>query len=515
MTVVFFIVALSIAALSVRPLPEGTQLHVRLTAAVGSYASAPGSAVNAVLIAPVTLAGETILPAGSALAGKLKSVTRVGFGVRHETAGLDLEFDQITPPDAEPIPLSARVSEVDNGRERVTPDGRIHGVRSTSSMCYRVSGYIRTMLQWEVHAELAEWAIRSLLIELPEPEIYYPAGVELTLTLNQPLLLDRTLRASPARVPMPAGGEREELSQIVAAMPNRTETPVTRRSSDLTNILFLGSYDQITAAFEASGWTQPSVASLRDRVHWIRAVAELRGDSAAPMSLLLLNGAEPDLSWQKGLNDVSKRHHVRMWKEAGTWQGSEMWIGAATRDVDFAYLRPGRALSHKIEKDIDQERDKVAYDLAFSGCAQPLVWMERPYFPRSTQNATGDPILTDGRMVVVTLKDCRSPRFSSEDADSIPLPEHGDLLQRFARREVLSFRNEVLRTNPYWRTFEAVRWVVRYFHERALQAKRARPDAGAAPATFLARHSGVGSASISPGAYDPAARSALASAPAP
>jgi hypothetical protein len=65
-------------------------------------------------------------------------------------------------------------------------------------LCYRVSGYIRTALQWEVHAALAEWAIRSLLIELPEPEIYYPAGVELTLTLTEPLSLDAPVHFGPA-----------------------------------------------------------------------------------------------------------------------------------------------------------------------------------------------------------------------------------------------------------------------------------------------------------------------------
>ena len=127
-------VLLSIAALTLRPLPQGTQLHVRLTAPVGSYASTPGSPVSAVLIAPLIMDGETVLPAGSTLAGRVKSVTRVGFGLRHETAGLDLEFSQITSPDGETIPISTQVADVDNGRERVTRDGRIQGVRSTGSL---------------------------------------------------------------------------------------------------------------------------------------------------------------------------------------------------------------------------------------------------------------------------------------------------------------------------------------------------------------------------------------------
>ena len=459
---------LAITALTVRPLPEGTQLHVRLRTTVGSYASAPESPVSAVLIAPVMLDGETVLQAGSILFGRVKAVTRVGLGLRHETAGLDLEFNQLTTVDGEATPISTQVAEVDNGRERVALNGRIEGVRSTGSLCSRVSGYIRTMLQWEIHAELAEWAIRSLIMELPEPEIYYPAGVELTLTLTQPLVLDARSRAAPQLT----DDQREDLERIVSVMPYRTKAPSSGRPSDLTNVLFIGSHEQTVAAFAAAGWTQPGPPSLRDRISWIRAVAELRGDVDAPMSRLLLNGAEPDMSWQKGLNDVSKRHHIRMWKADGTWRGREMWIGAATRDIDFAYLRRVGTLSHKIEKKIDQERDKVAYDLAFTSCGNLLDWTDRADVPRFGRNATGDPFITDGRMVVIDLNDCSAPRLSTETTDSTLVPQHGDQLQRFARREILSARNELLRTNPYWRTYEASRWIFDSIRRR----RRRTPD---------------------------------------
>lgn len=457
---------LSIATLSLRPLPEGTPLHIRLTTAVGSYASVPGSAVRAVLIAPVKQDDEIVLAAGTTLAGRVKSVTRVGLGLRHETAGLDLVFDRITPLGGEPVPLGARVSGVDNGRERVTSDGRIHGVRSTGSMSYRVSGYIRTVLEWEVHAELAEWVIRSLVMEVPEPEIYYPAGVELTLMLTRPLLVPPPPPSQQDVAQTLSADDREELSHIVAAVPDRTQTPISGRNSDLTNVLLIGSRSELADAFQAAGWTEPGPDSLRDRIHWIRAAGELRGDEAAPMSKLLLNGEEPDSSWQKGLNDVAKRHHIRLWQTAGTWHGRPLWIGAATRDVDFAYLRPGRKLAHKIDEDVDAERDKVAYDLAFSNCAGVLDWIGRPGVPPYTHNSTGDPIATDGRMVVVELNDCRAPRPANETFDPVPLPAHGDKLQRFTRREILSARNDFLRTNLYWRSFEASRWIVEYFRER-------------------------------------------------
>lgn len=458
----------SISSLTSRTAPVGTQLHIRLTSSVGSYASRAGSPVSAVLIAPVRVDDETGLAAGSTLAGEVKTATRVGFGLRHETAGLELEFSRLTSPSGKNIPLSARVAEVDNSREHVNGKGRIQGVRSTSSMCYRVGGYIRTALQWEIHAGLAVWAIRSLLIQLPEPEIYYPAGVELTLTLTHPLFLDSPLNSELADQQF-TGADRAVLERLVANMPNRTQAPVSGRNSDLTNVLFVGSHDQITTAFAAAGWTQPDTASLRGRINWLRAVAELRGDGVAPMSPLLLDGAEPDMAWQKGLNDVSKRHHIRMWKESATFRGREVWIGAATRDIDFAYWRPGGKLTHKIEENVDQERDKIGYDLAFTSCGNILDWTLRDV-PRSTRNATGDPIATDGRMLVIGLNDCSEPRLSTATLDLTPLPAHGDRLQRFARREILSARNELIRTNPYWRTYEASRWMIESIRRRKRRA---------------------------------------------
>jgi hypothetical protein len=73
-------------------------------------------------------------------------------------------------------------------------------------------------------------------------------------------------------------------------------------------------------------------------------------------------------------------------------------------------------------------------------------------------------------MVVIQMNECRAPRMSTETVDSAVLPVHGDRLQRFARREILSARNELLRTNPVWRTYESSRWIFDYFRRRRQQA---------------------------------------------
>jgi hypothetical protein len=39
-------------------------------------------------------------------------------------------------------------------------------------------------------------------------------------------------------------------------------------------------------------------------------------------------------------------------------------------------------------------------------------------------------------------------------------------MQRFARREILSLRSDVLRENLYWRSFESLRWMVTAYRRR-------------------------------------------------
>src|SRR5437868_1755769 len=148
----FLYVVLSASLLTIRQVPADTQLHVRLTTAVGSYATKAGTAVSAVLIAPVVVRGETVLPVGTTLSGRVRLVRRVGLGFVHETAAIGLIFDQLRLPGGETIPISCRLEQVDNARERVTRDGRILGERATGTLSYRTGGYIRIFLQWQVHA---------------------------------------------------------------------------------------------------------------------------------------------------------------------------------------------------------------------------------------------------------------------------------------------------------------------------------------------------------------------------
>jgi len=455
----------SAGLLTIREVPAGTRLEIRLTSTVGSYASKAGSPVTAVLIAPVHVGGELLLPAGSILTGTVKSVRRVGLGIVHEAASMSLEFTEIILPDDESLPLSARVIAVDNGHERVDKNGEIGGMRMTSSVAYRVSGYIRMALMLNVHAELAAWAIKTLVVQVPEPELYFKPGVELSLTLMDPVpaRAQREPEDAPRRL---SEAERDALDQILATMPSRTLSASKGRPSDLVNLMLVGSREQISAAFRAAGWLEAAPSNMRSRIMGVRAFVEGRSSASFPMSALLLNDAEADMSWQKDLNDMSKRHHIRIWKQPQMWDGQEVWAAAATRDIDFAYLHHGAAMTHRIDGNIDRERDKIAYDLAFTSYVDVLDWEERSSLPSVSRNGTGDLMNTDKRLAVLRLRDCETPRLSTDTEEIDSLPMHGRMGQRFLRREILSMRNDLVRNNIYWRGYEGVRWVVTNVRKR-------------------------------------------------
>jgi hypothetical protein len=462
--------------------PDGSLLHIRLTTPVGSFASRPGSRVDAMLIAPINAPrGAVIFPAGSTLRGEVKSVRRVGLGLVHETASLELEFRSIAAPGGEDAPLSARVIAVDIGREEVTPAGTIRGVRTTASVGNRAAHYIRDALLWDTHAQLAIWAVNSLVMQIPEPEIYLPAGTELTLALTVPLhaapgsLTKRESARSGHLAPTPRKFTKEEraaLDPIISSLPNRALAS-SGRPSDIVNLAIIGLREGLAAALRAAGWTEARPATLRSHISVAYAVVKGRGFPDAPMSELLLNDAPADMAWEKGFNDFSKRHHIRLWRQGETADGRDIWGGAATRDVDFGFLRPGGLVTHEIARRVDRERDKVVEDLAFTSCADAADLWERPGAPRVLKNATGDVMETDGRLAVVRLNQCDKPAGALAPVD--PLPVHGNKWNLILRRQILNFRSDIVRHNWVWRSYEGLRYLV-----VACQRKPA-PDPEAAP----------------------------------
>jgi hypothetical protein len=260
------------------------------------------------------------------------------------------------------------------------------------------------------------WALRALSVSDPvlsdalhaallvrdkeyKRAVEYPPGTDMTLTIEHPAKLSVLPPDDPvAPAPPPAA-----LVALVGSQPLRTEA-TGGTPSDLTNLLFIGSREQVAKAFHAAGWSDAAAGGLRPDLKTFAAVAESRGYRNAPVSLLLLDGRKPDAVYQRQTDTFAKRHHIRLWRASAPFEDTDVWVAAATHDIGVAVQKGGREWFHRIDTHVDRERAKVANDLEFAGAVDRRFLVDRPGAPREAQNATGERIVTDGRMAVLFLR---------------------------------------------------------------------------------------------------------------
>jgi hypothetical protein len=230
-------------------------------------------------------------------------------------------------------------------------------------------------------------------------DIDYSPGVEMTLKLTKELPWEgeSDAKEDPVRV----DSTNDMLLQLVNSIPFRTETEKTSAPSDLTNLMLLGTKEQLEAAFADAGWATAEALNAKSGLETFRAIAENRGYKEAPVSLLLLEGQKPDLVFQKQNNTFAERHHLRIWQRSETFEGQTVWVSAATHDTGIEFSPEKRTFIHKIDSNIDRERSKVGNDLLLTKKARSLGLVNRPNVPKDASNATGDKLITDGKMLVL------------------------------------------------------------------------------------------------------------------
>jgi ankyrin repeat protein len=374
-------------------LPVGAELPIRLTDRVGSRSSRSGDTISAVVIAPVTVNDRVVIAPGTRIEGTV--LLAQGASDDYHRAQLILDFANLVHPGGDRTRLVTQVAEVDNARETVQA-GRIIGIAHPNT----------TKLTWGMRAlgmadPALSYALQAAFFARDKEykrEIDYGPGVEMLLTVTAPA----KVREPAAAAGWPMIPISEPLISLVRAQPLRTETP-DGTPSDLTNIMLIGSQPKIEAAFRAAGWAEAEKLELSSGLKSFAAVAEQKGYKSAPVSLLLLGGQKPGLVFQKQNNTLAKRHHLRIWKQPARYQGQEVWVAAATHDISI--VRRGDVhWTHGIDSHIDRERAKVASDLLFTGLVKGYALIERPAAPSESENATGDKLITDKKVLVLALK---------------------------------------------------------------------------------------------------------------
>lgn len=443
-------------ALACEQVPSGQTFRIRLLQPVATYSSTPGTLIRGFIIESPMCEGSLALAMGTLVEGHIVSVQKVGMGFRHETANLQLQFDRAIQ-NGIPINISTRVLAVDNAREKVK-NGVIRGNRSTKTLHGFVGNTLNYVMMWHPESFWILPVARATFSILPEPELYYPAGTDLVLQFSAPMTLTAGASLAP-QLWQSNLSEMSALDQQVLSLPERTST-IKGENADVVNLAFIGRQDQLESAFAAAGWLSSDAPSTRNGAHLFGALLLSNGYPHGPMSEQLLDGHASDFGWQKGLNCVVRRDHLRVWSDPLTWQDRNVWVGASTRDVGVRVSLWNKEITHRVESDIDVERERIVRDLGLAGCIESVHVAARPGMPAHLANATGDHLHTDGAVAVVELKDCNAPFFADDSPQTPLLARPQSKLVRYARAQVLSFR-DMWRENAAYNAFDLGRMAVR------------------------------------------------------
>lgn len=178
---------------------------------------------------------------------------------------------------------------------------------------------------------------------------------------------------------------------------------------DPVNVGLLGEESQVHAAFEQAGWTRAEDLGVRAAWRITRSVLMRRSCPSAPVSPLHLFDRQQDFAYQQEVaGSPSKRHHVRLWRCPDDWllPGGfpVQWLGAATYDRRVGVSLFTLQVTHKIDEDIDVERDFVVGALDREVAQATVRTLARFASGYHSRNGGGDRIRTDGDLPIVDLR---------------------------------------------------------------------------------------------------------------
>ncbi len=375
-------------------LPAGTRLYVRLETPVSTKTSHLRDAVKARVVREV-LAGQSVaLPFGAVVQGRIEKLIPTSSPT--DRARVLLRFNRLEVPGQSPIGLTGRVTEVENARESVLPDGTVQGLLASELPVSHFEGALGKLGTKSGDLE----KMKDKTLGKSDTSIDYPSGTDLVLVLEKPLAIGQA--SAPAMPDRLGEGISRSVERLLGVAPQRVSSK-DGKPGDPLNLVVIGNAEEIRRVFHEAGWIEAEKLTGKSLLDTVRAVASEQGYGSAPVSQLYLFGRAEDLAFEKSLNTFMKRHHLRLWRSPETTaDGREIWLGAATHDIGLD-VHPG-VISHAIDPDLDDERAKVGADLRVTGRAACVELVTRPNPLSEGMTATGGTWKTDGRLLTIELK---------------------------------------------------------------------------------------------------------------
>jgi LssY C-terminus len=208
---------------------------------------------------------------------------------------------------------------------------------------------------------------------------------------------------------------------VLAQIPRRVKDQ-QGNPGDMVNALIIGSKDQMLLVFKNAGWVQVDKSVQEAVVGAIVQSLERTDYLTMPMSVLYLFGRGQDygMAHAEPVKVAMSRNHLRVWLAPDDLiPGKTVWCVAATHDIGFERDQRNNGVTHKIDPDIDKEREYVNQTLTDTG----MVGLRSHVTPKdpltTAKTATGGEFHSDGRILVLVLQDLpttgKAPGISSSN----------------------------------------------------------------------------------------------------
>jgi hypothetical protein len=173
----------------------------------------------------------------------------------------------------------------------------------------------------------------------------------------------------------------------------------------MVNFLIIGSPDAMEKVFTTAGWVKVDPNVKETVLNGFLASLSKESYLTMPMSPLYLFGRQQDYGWAHAepIAVVASRNHLRIWKASFEVNGLTLWVGAATHDVGFEKDQRNNGLTHKIDPNIDLERDYVEKTLTSTGLVAEVTHVLPKDPMQEAKTATGGSFHSNGQVLVLKL----------------------------------------------------------------------------------------------------------------
>ena len=196
------------------------------------------------------------------------------------------------------------------------------------------------------------------------------------------------------------GVDNHLFAQIPRRITDRAGDP-----GDMVNFLIIGSQDAMEKVFTTAGWVKVD-ANVKDTLlHGVLESISKESYLTMPMSPLYLFGHQQDYGWAHAepISVVASRNHLRIWKAPFEVKGQTLWVGAATHDVGFERDERNNGITHKIDPNVDLERDYVEKTLSSTGLVEEVTHFLPQNPMQDAKTATGGSFHSNGQVLVLRL----------------------------------------------------------------------------------------------------------------